>query len=124
MLGRLLRFLFLLILSGFGWAQADESAREIPAAFQGEWNSDVASCGTSRNATRLRIGADWIAFHESEGKVEVFASQGARELALIALLQGEGERWQSFRHFRLSEDGQRLSDITYGSNFVRQRCPD
>lgn len=75
-------------------------AREIPAVFQGEWNSAPPACGAPGNDTRLRIGDDHIAFHESEGLVEVFATQSKREIATIVSLQGEGERWQSFRHFR------------------------
>ncbi|MCW8193394.1 hypothetical protein F6455_01175 [Proteobacteria bacterium 005FR1] len=97
-------------------------AREVPDVFQGEWNSKSSACGAAGNDTRLRINDDSIAFHESEGPIEVFATQGEREIAMIVSLQGEGERWQSFRHFRLSEDGSRLTDITYGRNFVRHRC--
>ncbi|MGQ9425257.1 hypothetical protein ACXYTJ_06035 [Gilvimarinus sp. F26214L] len=99
-------------------------ARDVPPQFQGEWNRTIADCGTGRNASRLRIGSNWIAFYESRGVIEVFATQGDEELALIAQLEGEGERWSSFRHFRLSEQGEQLTDITYGADFVRYRCPE
>lgn len=43
--------------------------------------------------------------------------------SLIAELSGEGERWLSLAHFRLSDDQKTLTDLTRDPETVRYRCP-
>lgn len=98
----------------------------VPQRFQGEWNAQPKDCGTAGNASRLRIAADSIRFHESAGSLRAVLPQaGDAELAVVARLSGEGQARLAYRQFRLSADGRTLADITDGERggLVRQRCP-
>ena len=115
--------LALAIAGAAGTVARAETERQVPAQFQGEWNTQLLDCGGFRNDSRLEIGADRVAFHESSGPILAVVPRGEQEIALIAELSGEGETWLSFKHFRLSGDRAQLVDITDGSEFARQRCP-
>ena len=93
----------------------------IPARFRGEWNADLAACGTSRNETRLMLGAREVAFHESSGAVRNVAQPAPDRLAATFTLTGEGESWEARHDFSLSSDGATLTDMAGG--LVRHRCP-
>ena len=100
------------------------TAQTIPPSYRGEWNENVAHCGTGLNDTRLRIAANSIQFYESGGVIRAAVQRGPFELAIIAELSGEGESWLSLRKFNLSSDGNRLTDSTNSrSGLTRYRCP-
>ncbi|HEX6859696.1 MAG TPA: hypothetical protein VF138_05785 [Caulobacteraceae bacterium] len=89
------------------------------ASFRGEWNSKLEDCGTGNNDSRLVIGADTIAFHESSGPIKSVGIDG-RTATFTSELSGEGETFDFSRTFRLSEDGKALTDLASG--LTRQRC--
>jgi len=115
----------LIALSLFaGSATAAEQQKKVPARFVGEWNANLEHCGTALNDSRLRISTDRIRLYESGGPIRAVVTQGEFDLALIAELSGEGEVWLLFRQYRLSADGDYLTDVTdAGSDLVRYRCP-
>jgi hypothetical protein len=95
-----------------------------PVAFQGEWNADLSACGGNANESRLIIGADTIGFYESQGEISATRLQAENQLAIEAMMSGEGETWVDSRVFQLSEDGQTLTDVSEGSTgLMRRRCP-
>ncbi|GAB2509526.1 hypothetical protein [Lysobacter humi (ex Lee et al. 2017)] len=105
-------------------ASAAQRVTSIPAAFQGEWNSMPKQCGSALDDSRLVISAGTIQWYESRGPVRAVVAQGAREIALIAELSGEGERWLSMSHFRLDASGRKLTDVSNEATpVVRHRCP-
>lgn len=104
-------------------ASAPQAAAAIPRRFRGEWNQKLADCGTSRNATRLRIAAGRVQFHESSGKVRAVTMHGANEIEVTADLVGEGSSFSATRRWRLSASGASLRDVTDGPGIVRRRCP-
>jgi len=107
-------------------AQPDAGAvsTTTPAAFQGEWNADLSACGGGGDESRLIIGADTIAFYESQGEISATRLEADGRLAVEAMMRGEGETWADSRVFQLSEDGQTLTDVSQGSTgLVRRRCP-
>jgi hypothetical protein len=94
----------------------------VPAAFLGEWAADAAACARPGDESRLRIDADRIAFHESSGAIVSVAGDAA-DLTLVAQLTGEGETREATYRFRLSGDGNTLTDTSSGRpGMVRQRC--
>lgn len=92
----------------------------IPPQFHGEWNEDIASCGTGLNDSRLRIEATRMRFYESGGQVRGAFTQGPFEMIVVLDMSGEGETWIAAYHFVLASDGQHLSTE---DGFVRYRCP-
>lgn len=93
----------------------------VPSRFQGEWAIDAAACASPGHESQLRIGADRIAFHESSGAIRSVAS-GDSDLTVVAQLTGEGETREATYRFRLSGDGNTLTDIGTGMGMVRRRC--
>ncbi len=104
--------------------EAGAVSTTTPAAFQGEWNTDLSACGGGAHESRLVIGADTIRFYESQGETSATRLQADNRLAIEAMLRGAGETWADSRVFQLSEDGQTLTDVSDGAaGLVRRRCP-
>lgn len=97
----------------------------VPDQYIGQWAGRPDSCGSDADDLTLRISKDRIAYWESEGPILASVSRGARDLALIIELSGEGETWLATAKFELSTDGQQLVDSTTipGESVVRHRCP-
>ena len=100
---------------------AAENAK-VPERFQSEWNSTPADCDTANNPSRLQIGADDIRFHESSGTITSVTVSDESDITLVADMTGEGEVFQSTHTFRLSDDGDTLTDTSSGTGMVRHRC--
>lgn len=91
----------------------------VPARFHGSWATDAAACAVAGHESRLTIGADRIQFHESSGAITSVAS-GGDDLTVTAQLTGEGETREATYRFRLSNNGNTLTDV--GGGMVRHRC--
>ena len=104
---------------------ASSDAPRVPDQYIGQWAGRPESCGSDADLLTLRLSKDRIAYWESEGPILASVSRGARDLALIIELSGEGETWLATAKFELSADGQQLVDSTTipGESIVRQRCP-
>lgn len=98
---------------------APSPGNTVPARFQGHYASDAAACADPAHESRLAITADSIAFHESSGPITKVAS-GENEISLTARLTGEGATREASYSFRLSGDGNTLTDV--GNAMVRHRC--
>ena len=94
---------------------------KVPARFQGEWATNAAACASPGHESHLRIDADRIAFHESSGPILSFAGDDS-DFTIVAQLTGEGETRKATYRFRLSADGNTLTDTRSGTGMVRQRC--
>lgn len=96
----------------------------IPEPFTGEWNADLAACGTQDSDSRLRIAPAELTFYESGGTVGVVAAQGPSDVSVTAAMSGEGESWTAEYRFTLSPDGQTLTTSYSGAPPLdRRRCP-
>lgn len=95
----------------------------VPAAFLGEWNTEPADCGSSRNDSRLVIERDRIAWWESSGPVTAVTVHGPRDIAVTAEMSGEGETWTTTTRFVLREDETLAATDASGGTLVRVRCP-
>lgn len=96
----------------------------VPPSFQGEWNTTPAHCGTGVNDSALVIGPDRVAFYESGGPITKVQVHGPREITLTARLTGEGETFEQSHRYRLSADGDTLTEVAADkSGLVRRRCP-
>lgn len=103
---------------------APAAASQIPERFRGEWNAELADCGTGLNDSRLVLGPVDVAFYESSGEVTRVEQPASDELAVTAELYGEGEGpWTSTSRFRISPDGRTLTMLGEGAPLVRRRCP-
>ena len=102
-------------------APAPDQVATVPTRFQGKWALDAAACAFAAHESHLSIGADRIQFHESGGTV-TSVSQNGSELTVVARLSGEGETREASYRFRLSEDGNTLTDLSSGAAMVRHRC--
>ena len=95
----------------------------VPEAFRGEWDADVAACGTGPRESAVRIGAESIWGYESGGRLMNISRRGNTEFTATAHLSGEGEEWSTPIHFALSPDSNTLKDLTLGARgLVRYRC--
>ena len=94
------------------------------APFIGEWNSDLAACGTAENDSLLIIAPDAITFYESVGGIGKITEHGPREITIEGdpSLVGD-EYWTGWIRLRVSEDGQTLEQITDGDPIPLMRCP-
>ena len=73
----------------------------------------------------LAIYADRIDFYESRGRVLAVRVVGERDVEIELESSGEGQVWRSMRHFRRSEDGRSLTDVTRREYpTVRVRCEE
>jgi hypothetical protein len=99
----------------------DDSTTTVPPRFQGNWAADAAACASTGHESHLMIGADRIEFHESSGTVKSVMSSGS-ELTIVASVTGEGGTRDATYRFRLSDDGNMLTDTGSGTSMVRHRC--
>lgn len=97
--------------------------RTIPAAFRGEWNMDVAACGTGLHDSRLVIGPTSLRFYESTGAVRAVSALNTRDITVTSDFVGEGERWTTSDRFQLSADGRSLVMANDEGRLTRLRCP-
>lgn len=117
------RFLLAILLAS-PLAPAAERVPVVPAPFVGEWNARPADCGKRNNDSELHVAPRTIGYHESSGPVKAVVVHGRQEVEITVELSGEGEKWLSTEHFRLSPDGNRLESLAKeGDSLVRYRCP-
>lgn len=101
--------------------QPDE--RTIPEPFRGEWNSNLADCGTPDNDSMMVIGADRIDFYESSGRVRGAFLDAAGEVLIVIDVSGEEETSTTALRLSVSPDGSRLTEYSESDEpFVRRRC--
>lgn len=91
----------------------------VPERFQGSYAGDADACDAPGDPTQLTIGSDAITFHESSGPITEVAS-GPSDITITAELTGEGETREATYTFRLSDDGDTLTDV--GNGMERVRC--
>ncbi|GEM_PF-1882598 len=99
-------------------------ASEIPTSFHGEWNRQFEDCGSGRNDTRLRIGADRVQFYESTAYVQSVERITPQEIRVDLRFSGEGDFWDRTYRYRLSNNRQALIDLTGERELRRYRCQD
>ena len=105
------------LLSGIclaGVALSAEPREVIPEQFHGVWAGSEADCALSFPESILTIGPMRVDFYGSRARVLAIAVDGDTELAVLLEASGEGETWLSTRQFRLSADGEELTDMTGG----------
>ncbi|HYG25688.1 MAG TPA: hypothetical protein VD906_02165, partial [Caulobacteraceae bacterium] len=102
-------------------APAEGARGVVPVAYQGEWNADLNACGTGMHDSRLEIGPDTISFYESSGRIKSASEWEGGDLTILADVTGEGETRETTHTYRLSADGQTLTDLNGG--LVRKKCP-
>jgi hypothetical protein len=95
----------------------------VPSRFQGEWNRNLADCGTANNDSTLKLTADRIAFYESAGPIASAIVTDRTDIAITARMEGEGDTWTSTWRLRLEDAHNTLVDITTANGMVRYRCP-
>lgn len=96
-----------------------DTSTTVAARFQGRYATDAAACAAAGHESRLTIESSRIAFHESSGPI-TRVSQGHSEATITANLTGEGETREATYSFRLSDDGNTLTDV--GNGVARRRC--
>lgn len=97
---------------GYTHASTVETKESIPRLFHGDWALDARHCNKTHIAN-LSIGPSLLEFWESTGRVISVVVKDERELALILDFTGEGEEWIGLIHFKVSEDGNYLTDIEH-----------
>ncbi|MFD0738451.1 hypothetical protein ACFQZQ_04010 [Lysobacter koreensis] len=102
-----------------GTPSPDAGSNTVASRFQGRYAADAAACANPAHETRLTIEASRIAFHESSGPITRVA-QGESEVSITTALTGEGQTREATYSFRLSADGNTLTDV--GNGIARQRC--
>lgn len=101
---------------------------EIPLQFWGEYNEELAACGTGSNETRLRISWDTIQFYESAGALREIIRLSDKSIIVVADHKSEGQHFTKTYQLQLSPDGQILKvrstqDVeTDATEFDRHRC--
>ena len=106
-----------------GAAMSAETRDSIPEHFRGTWAGSASDCALSFSESILTIGERQVDFYASRSRVLSMAVDGDTELAVLLDATGEGKTWLAARQFRLSADGQELTDMTGGRfGFKRIRC--
>lgn len=90
----------------------------IPAIYLGEWNDDLAACGTGNNPAALTISSTKLDFYESEGAVRTVEITSERDATVFLTMTGEGETWKTKFRLLLSQSGNELTI----DDFTRYRC--
>ena len=98
---------------------APPTADTAPARFQGSYAADATACGSPAHESRLAIAEREIRLHESSGPITA-VSATADAVTIEAMLSGEGETFERSFTYRLSQDGNTLTDASGG--MTRQRC--
>ncbi len=93
----------------------------IPAAFRGRWAADAKACQKTADESQLELQADRAAFFEGSGPIKSVVVDGD-VVTLLAELTAEGETDETTYAFRLSDNGNTLTDISTGPGMVRHRC--
>ena len=94
----------------------------VPNQFHGKWAGTESECGQTSESS-LAIAEDRIDFYESRGRVLSVKSSGELEIEVELESRGERQVWRWTRRFKLSEDGQTLTDVTMDKyHFARTRC--
>jgi hypothetical protein len=104
-------------------ADAVATSELVPTAFRGEWNTDLARCGTDLGEMRLSLTGASIGLYESGGPVLDVILEDEQTALLRTRLSGEGETWERPFRLRLTDDGRTLTDISGEIPVVRHRCP-
>lgn len=99
----------------------EETLDGIPAAYLGEWRSDIGNCGAQTDDV-LVVEPTAIRFYESTGRVTSVQSR-TDGLVVTARYQGEGQNWSSTDAFTLSADGSLLTIGDGSTHISRRRCP-
>lgn len=99
------------------------SAKLIPAAFHGEWDKNIASCGAVSSVFRLRVSRTTLDFYESVADVRSLKILNPRAVAITATSAGEGQVWDSEMELVLSRSGNELTVRSSGDRFTRIKCP-
>lgn len=115
--------LALAVVSGPAVARDEPS---VPEPFRGIWRTDVGACDRLLEGIdpgHLVISPRRIAAFRSSGPVIDVRAGGAREIIVVALLEGHWEpRERRSFSLRLSDDEARLTEIREGASVVRERC--
>lgn len=100
-------------------------AAAVPERYLGTWYSSTEQCVQKGDQSRLEIAPAQLTFHEGGGPVTAVKEETPGDIFITGQISGEGEGPNPFTyHFKLSEDGQTLTDVTYpDSPFKRVRCP-
>ena len=93
----------------------------IPAPFQGRWAADAEACRKPADESQLELQANRAAFFEGSGPIKSVVVDGD-VVTLVAELTAEGEADETTYAFRLSDNGNTLTDISTGPGMVRHRC--
>jgi hypothetical protein len=100
-------------------APSSRKARQlIPAAFRGEWNADLAACGTARDTSRLIVGPDTLAFYETLGTVRKVSADGPAAIVATTDMASEASQWTDAVRMTLSGDKLLIANAP-----ERLRCP-
>ena len=97
----------------------------VPAAFVGQWvlTGDRARCGDNAYDSGLNLQRDMVGFYESGGMVRRVRWLDRRTIRITGVsTDDEGVSGPVSYTFRLSPDGQRLTDRSHGQGSVYIRC--
>ena len=94
----------------------------VPAPYLGEWNTQLADCGTSRNDSRLRVSAESVVLNDREGPVRYVQQHGEDAVSVTIELAGNTESSRVRKRWQLVDDGAALLDDTEGEGLLRFRC--
>jgi hypothetical protein len=83
-------------------AKAQSGAQEIPRQFWGEYNEELAACGTGSNESRLRISWDTIQFYESAGALREIIRLSDKSIIVVADHTSEGQHFTKTYQLQLS----------------------
>ena len=71
----------------------------IPTALRGSWDASTQACKDPDSTTRAKVGANWIAFYEAYGLLQISTPAGLPDkddsLAVRFVMSGEGSTWDN-----------------------------
>jgi hypothetical protein len=76
-----------------------ETPDPIPLAVRGSWDESAKECKNENSTTRLVVGANWVAFYEAYGLMQISTGAGLPDtdesLSVRFAMSGEGSTWDN-----------------------------
>jgi hypothetical protein len=74
-----------------------EQPEPLPSEIRGLWAESAKDCKDEYATSRMKVGANWIAFYESYGFMQISTQAGLpdldQSLAVSFIMSGEGSTW-------------------------------
>ena len=105
-------------------SDASDTAKAIPAAFQGRWGLTPADCVASRSDTKglLVVAANGLRFYEAQAKPAGELRRTPRSVSGSFAFNGEGQSWKKHQVLELQDHKLVRTESDPMASYTYARC--